>query len=187
MTNYEPLKKDGSNHALVLAYLIQDKEKKQTLFNLLSYIFPFFKELEIRKVFENYIQLWMKEKYDKEAWIPSFLLSDGTIHVLAIIIALFFDDSKIVFIEEPDRYLHPYLISALVELMKDASRNKQIFITTHNPEVLRHIDKEDILLVSRDKNGFSKISRPANKKKIKTFLKNDLGMAELFIDNILEI
>jgi len=187
MTNYEPLKKDGSNLILVLAYLLKDEEKKRTLFNLMTYVFPFFKELEIREVFENYIQLWMKEKYHKEAWIPSFLISDGTINIIAFLIALFFDDSKIVFIEEPDRYLHPYLISALVELLKEASEKKQIIITTHNPEILRYVDKKDILLVSRGDDGFSKISRPANKKIIQIFLTDELGMPELFIDNLLEM
>jgi predicted ATPase len=188
ITDPESLNHEGNNLTLVLYYLLQDTEKKRTLFNLLSYVFPFFKELEIEKIGDNHIQFWMKEKYHKEASIPSFLLSDGTMDIIAIIIVLFLDDSKIVFIEEPDRNLHPYLVSALVELIKDASRNKQIFITTHNPEVLRHVDKEDILLVSRNNDdGFSTITRPTDQEVIKAFLCDELGMPELFIDNLLEM
>ena len=66
--------------------------------------------------------------------------------LIALIIVLYFEDKHIVIIEEPDRYIHPHLISKVIEMMKDASRNKQIIITTHNPEVVKHTDIENILL-----------------------------------------
>ena len=69
--------------------------------------------------------------------------------------------------------------------MKDASKNKQIIVTTHNPEVVKHTDLDDLLLVTRDKDGFSEVYRPAQKKEIKTFLKNDLGIEELYVQNLL--
>jgi len=45
---------------------------------------------------------------------------------------------------------------------------------------------EDLLLVSRNKEGFSTISRPSKKKEVKIFLKNQMGLDELFIQNLLE-
>ena len=88
-------------------------------------------------------------------------------------------------IEEPERNIHPYLISKVVNMMKDASQRKQIIVTTHNPEFVRHAGLENILLVSRGEDGFSIITRPADKEEVKTFLKNDIGIDELYIQNLL--
>ena len=73
-----------------------------------------------------------------------------------------------------------------MDMMKDASRNKQIIVTTHSPEVVKHAGLENILLISRDKDGFSTISRPSKKKEVKVFLKNQLGLDELYVQNVLE-
>lgn len=55
-------------------------------------------------------------------------------------------------------------------MLKDAARTKQIIVTTHNPEMVKHADLEDILLISRDRSGFSQVIRPGTKKEIRTFL-----------------
>jgi len=77
------------------------------------------------------------------------------------------------------------LISRITAMMKDASRQKQIIVTTHNPEVVRHADIDDILLVSRSEDGFSTISRPADSEEVKMFLQNEMGLEELFVGNLL--
>lgn len=71
--------------------------------------------------------------------------------------------------------------------MKDASREKQIIVTTHNPEIVKHADLKDILLISRNKEGFSTISKPGEKEDVKTFLKNEIGVEELYVQNLLEM
>ena len=71
--------------------------------------------------------------------------------------------------------------------MEDASESKQIIVTTHNPEMVRYAKKEDILLISRDEEGFSTIGKPSEKKEVKIFLENGLRMEELYVDSFLEI
>jgi predicted ATPase len=70
-------------------------------------------------------------------------------------------------------------------MMKDASQGKQIIVTTHNPEVVRHADIGDVLLVSRNGEGFSTISRPSENKDVQVFLQNEMGLEELFVENLL--
>ncbi|NTV00608.1 MAG: AAA family ATPase, partial [Methanoregulaceae archaeon] len=84
-----------------------------------------------------------------------------------------------------ERNIHPYLISRLVEMLKDASRTKQVIVTTHNPEMVKHVHLDDILLILRDTDGFSQIIRPGTKKEIRTFLEHEIGIEELFIQNLL--
>ena len=37
------------------------------------------------------------------------------------------------------------------------------------------------------KNGFSQITRPADKTMVKRFLENDIGINELYVDDLLEV
>jgi hypothetical protein len=70
--------------------------------------------------------------------------------------------------------------------MKDATKNKQIILTTQNPEMVKYSELSDILLVTRNKDGFSSISRPVEKIEVKTFLENEIGIDELYEQNLLE-
>ncbi len=106
--------------------------------------------------------LKLKEIYSKNKFLPASMVSDGTINILALIIALYFEKRPVTIIEEPERNIHPFLISKLVEMLKDASSSKQVIVTTHNPEMVKQVDLEDILLISRDSDGFSRLSRPCN-------------------------
>ena len=72
-------------------------------------------------------------------------------------------------------------------MMRDASQQKQIIVTTHNPEVVKYSGLENILLVSRDREGFSTISRPNKKDEVKTFLENEIGIEELYVQNLLGV
>ena len=123
----------------------------------------------------------------KNKYLPASLISDGTINLTALIIALYFEKKQICIVEEPERNIHPYLISKVIDMMKDASQNKQIIISTHNPEIVKYAGLENILLVSRDKDGFSTITRPVEKDEIKIFLENEMGIEELYVQNLLEI
>ena len=103
----------------------------------------------------------------------------------ALIVALYFEEKILVILEEPEKNIHPYLIGSVVEMMKDAAGKKQIFVTTHNPEIVKRVDIESILLISRNREGFSTISKPAEREEVKTFLENEIGIEDLYIQNLL--
>jgi len=181
------LEGDGRNLAIVLRNIIKDKEKKRKLFNLLRYILSFIDDLKVKTLHDRSLFVNLREIYSKEKFFPAYLISDGTINITALIIALYFEEKNFIIIEEPERNVHPYLISKVIEMMKDVSKEKQIIITTHNPEIVKHAKPEDIFLISRDKEGFSKICRPAEKTEIKIFLQNEMGIDELYVQNLLEL
>ncbi len=180
------LAESGENLALVLKTILADREKSRKFHNLLGYVLPYAREVGVEPYLGTSLLLKLREEYHDESLLAN-LLSDGTVDVVALIVALFFEDKDVVIIEEPERNIHPHLISGLMTLMKDAARNKQIIITTHSPEVVRHAGVENLLLISRDKEGFSTVTRPAEKEQVKIFLKNDLGLDELFVQNALSI
>ncbi len=59
----------------------------------------------------------LREIYSENQYLPAPFLSDGTICITALIIAVYFDRKPLLMIEEPERNIHPYLISRLVNMM----------------------------------------------------------------------
>ncbi len=186
VTGKSELESDGNNLSLVLKKIVEDDDQKRKFSNLLKDVLPFVDDLGTEKFADKFLLFKLKEKYFEDIYFPASFISDGTVNISALLIALYFDDKALTIIEEPERNIHPYLISKVMDMMKDASKSKQIIVTTHSPEVVKHADLKDILLVSRDKDGFSTISRPSEKKEVKIFLKNELGLDELYIQNLLE-
>ncbi|HON82129.1 MAG TPA: AAA family ATPase [Methanoregulaceae archaeon] len=179
------LEKDGGNLAIVIKNILEDPHKKTEFLRLIREMLPFIEEVAIEKFMDMSLFLKLKETYSSGKYIPASMISDGTINILALIIALYFEKRPVTVIEEPERNIHPFLISQLVEMLKDAARTKQIIVTTHNPEMVKHADLEDILLISRDRSGFSQVIRPGTKKEIRTFLEHEIGIEDLFIQNLL--
>jgi predicted ATPase len=98
---------------------------------------------------------------------------------------LYFEDNPFIIIEEPVIYIHPFLVGRIISMMQESSGSKQVMVTTHSTEVVKHASPMDLLLVSRDPDGFSVVSRPADKEEVRTFLENEIGIEELFIQNLL--
>ena len=82
-------------------------------------------------------------------------MSDGTLRVLGILVALFQGDDDaqkgvtLVGIEEPETALHPGAVVVLLDGLRDAANKTQVIITTHSPELLddKHLDVNSILAV----------------------------------------
>lgn len=185
ITGKAEFEEDGSNLSIVLKNILENKNKSRKLFNIISDLLPFVTELKIQKFADKSLLFKLKEEYFHKQYLPASLISDGTINITALVVALFFEKNQLTIIEEPERNIHPYLIHKVVNMMKEASQKKQIIVTTHNPEMVKHAGLKNILLISRDKYGFSTISRPADKKEVKIFLKNEIGIDRLYVKNLL--
>jgi predicted ATPase len=184
ITGRAELETDGSNLAIVINNIIKNTYKRAKFYNLLSDLLPFVQGFRIQNIADN-ILFAVRESYTGGQSFPAFLLSDGTINLTSLIICLFFEEKSLKIIEEPERNIHPHLISRVMDLMKEESNNSQIITTTHNPEVVRHAELSDILLVSRKRDGFSTIDRPIDKERVKSFLKEEMGIDELYVQNLL--
>jgi predicted ATPase len=179
------LEENGENIAIVLKRILAEDNQKRKFLNLLTYLLPFVEKIDVESLLDKYLQIVIKEKYTSNKLIPGFLLSDGTIFLLAIIIAMYFEDKPIFLFEEPERRIHPYLISKVIDMMKDASATKQIILSTHNPEIVKYAGLENINFISRDPDGFSVIIKAHERDEIKTFLENEIGIEELYVQNLL--
>lgn len=85
-------------------------------------------------------------------------MSDGTLHALAVLVALFQDRDthrvRLVGIEEPETALHPAAARVLRDAILEASEHTQVIITSHSAELLddRSIDATMLRAVASKSN-----------------------------------
>ena len=164
---------------------MKNKRNKETLINYLKDCLPFVESVSAKTNNDKSVTYSVTENYTNSMFRANFL-SDGTVNIIAIIIALYFENNPTVILEEPERNLHPQLMSKVIDMAEESSKKQQIIITTHTPELIKYADINSLFLVQRDKCGFSKIIKPANSERVKIFLENEMGIDELFSSGLLE-
>ena len=180
------LEHDGSNLAIILKNINEIDESRRKFSNLIKELLPVIENMNTENFADKSILFNIQENYFKDRQLPSSLISDGTVNIIALIIALYFQGNNITILEEPERNIHPSLIVKIVNMMDDASDMNQIILTTHNPEMVKYAKIDHIYMVTRDNEGFSHIAKPSNSDSVKQFLKNDMEIKELYIQNLLD-
>ena len=182
------LETDGGNLAVVLRNLLGDEDAKRDVRNLCRYNLSFIKSFEVEQVADRFLSITLRETFAEDKDLPAFLISDGTANIMALVVALYFQEQKrFAIFEEPGKSIHPHLLSRVMAMCKEVSEFKQILATTHNPEAVKHAGLENILLVNRDKAGYSRVTKPADSEHVRIFLENNLGIEDLFADNLLGV
>jgi predicted ATPase len=85
-------------------------------------------------------------------------ISDGTIHSLALLVALYDPRAIMLVLEEPENSVHTWILRTLMQAAKEASKERQIIFTTHSRVVIDAIEPADIWVMWR-KNGESNLNR----------------------------
>jgi predicted ATPase len=81
-------------------------------------------------------------------------MSDGTLRALGVLVAIFQSTNgtrvPLVAIEEPEIALHPAAAGVLRDSLRDASRNTQLLVTSHSPDLLddSSFDPDTLLAVA---------------------------------------
>ncbi|MDD1679103.1 MAG: AAA family ATPase [Methanomicrobiales archaeon] len=186
ITGKSTLSSDGSNLSLALRRIVEDPARKRKMILLLTDLLPFVEEIQVEAIGDHTLITSLVETYTHTRAVPAPLLSDGTIQIIALVIALYFEDRSPLVIEEPGRNIHPALISKIIDMMKDVTtqQERQIIITTHNPEIVKYAGADQVILLQRDEQGNSILSRPRDHEEIRTFLET-MGIEELYVQNLL--
>ncbi len=187
ITGRNELEDSGSNLAIVLSRLLEDETQRKRFDRLVADFLPFVSGIGVDRIADRSLLFHMSETYAPEIELPASLLSAGTINIIAILIALHFESRSLVLIEEPGRSLHPRLMSRMMNHLVDASDARQVIITTHNPELVRHAPPQDLILMKRDERGFSSVVRPADREAVQTFVRNEIGIEDLFVQDLLGV
>ena len=112
-------------------------------------------------------------RYGKqEQKLPLWYESSGTQAAFALLKKILpaLEHGGIVTIDEMEADLHPDMITALLDLFIDPERNPhnaQIIFTCHAHEVLNDLQKDQVLLIEKDPDGFSQAWRLGDMKGIR--------------------
>jgi len=86
--------------------------------------------------------------------IPLQALSDGTLHVMGMLAALYGPEAPdVMFFEEPENEIHPRAIQVLAEEFEAASYHRQIVIATHSPYLVDCFRPEHLFIVEKVSGG----------------------------------
>ena len=96
-----------------------------------------------------------------DKWLTWKQLSDGTKRLFYIIHEVTYFERGIYLIEEPELGIHPDQLYKLMDFLKEQSKEKQIIITTHSPDVLNILgaDELDRIIVTKNDNEKGTIMR----------------------------
>jgi predicted ATPase len=150
------LKPMGENIASVIGHLERvAPDRLKSIKEYLQSVVPMVHDME-RKAIGPMETLEFRQEMAgaKHPW--KFLaqnMSDGTLRALGVMTALLQSNAEyaptLVGIEEPETALHPAASAALREMLVEASRDTQVLVTSHSPDLLddRGIDADSILSV----------------------------------------
>jgi predicted ATPase len=148
------LRSDGSNLASFLYYL---REKEEVSYSLIrrtvQRVAPFFDDFRLQplRLKPDDIKLEWKHK-NSDQYFDASSLSDGTLRFIALT-TLFLQGKdhlpSVVLVDEPELGLHPYAITMLASLIRQASKDTQVIVSTQSSLLLDHFDPDDVLVANR--------------------------------------
>jgi predicted ATPase len=138
----------------------------QRIIDHIRMAFPQFGDfvLEPSALNANYILLnWREAKRPAYPFGPH-QLSDGTLRFMALA-ALFLQPKEklppVIVIDEPELGLHPYAIVVLASMIRTASANCQVILSTQSTRLVDEFDVGEIVVVNRDEqSGATRCHRP---------------------------
>ena len=178
------LERDGSNLAQVLLSLRTERPKIfAEIEEMLKLAIPGVEELLTPLTEEGETFVAVREKGFEHPF-DYYQLSDGTLRLLAHITALNLD-AELVCFEEPENFVHPYLLRLLVEVLKKGG--KQVILSTHSPYFLDFVEPEDLIIVEK-KRGETKVRRiedEEEKNRVRKLLEDGIPLGEVYYSGAL--
>jgi predicted ATPase len=183
------LKPDGSNVTSVLKEIERQSDRDlERISDILATIVPNTKQVEVKKHGKNlsleFTQEWGEKKRLK---FEGFSMSDGTLRAIGLLAAVFQRPvPSLIAIEEPEATIHPGALESVLDLLRHASRQMQVVVTTHSPELLdaKWITDRHLRIVEWIE-GATRVA-PVSESTRKALHDHLMGAGELLRSNALE-
>ena len=141
---------------------------------------------------ENKFKLKLRDRYSN-LLIPASDISDGTLRILAFLVALYQENTpSIICFEELENGVHPWLLHKMMELLKIVStegitgKPVQVLITTHSPLLLNYVESHQVRAVELDREGKTQVHNlPTDSIQFQKALEAyDGALGELWFTNV---
>ncbi|MDQ1924226.1 AAA family ATPase [Massilia pseudoviolaceinigra] len=181
------LRPDGANLAAFL-YRVQQQfpDHFRRIADTVRLVAPFFAEFQLRPnpLDPNSIQLEWHEKGSDFPFL-GHQLSDGTLRFICLASVLLQPDELMpatILFDEPELGLHPYAIELLASLMRQASSQHQLIVSSQSVELLNHFDPGHVIVVDRedDQSTFKRLDAAKLKDWLDEYTLGDLWKRNVF-------
>jgi len=116
--------------------------------------------------------------------VPSWMVSDGTLRLLALTLLAYIPDlSGIYLIEEPENGIHPRAIEVAFQSLSSVY-GAQILLATHSPVILDIADPSHVLCFARDGEGATDIVRGSEHPALRHW-RGETNLGVLFAGGVL--
>ena len=152
------LRHDGANLAAFLYFLHHKHEDSYDLIRrTVRLVAPFFDDFLLRPQALNEDKIRIEWQHaGSDAYFDASSLSDGTLRFLVLTTLLLQPASlrpSVILLDEPELGLHPYAVTMLAALVKQASVETQVVLATQSTRLLDHFRPEDVLVADRVDGG----------------------------------
>jgi predicted ATPase len=180
---------DGSNLPYVVRAL---SERDPVLFDqwvkLVATAVEGLESVSVRQREEDrYLVLEATFRGQHSAPVPSWLLSDGTLRLMALTLVNYAateDALDTYLIEEPENGLHPLAIQVVNEALSNPPANAQVLCATHSPIVLAQTDLEQALVFRRASQGYAIVRRATEIPELRDW-GGRVNLSDLFVTGVL--
>lgn len=157
------LRRDGANAASVLEEIKRRMPRDiPRIEQFLSTIVPGIGSVSTtrhgQKLTLDFTQKWDETKHLN---FEAFNMSDGTLRAFGLLLAIFQREKpSLIVIEEPESSIHPAAAGAVLDLLRHATKEMQVVVSTHSPEILdaKWIEDQHLRVVNWQK-GVTSVSR----------------------------
>jgi len=161
------LYENSNNLGLILNKIATQPAIKKKLIEKMQLLYPRFDDYGVN-IEGGSVQVYFAEG---DFTVPATRLSDGTLRYLSLLTILLNPTKpSLVCIEEPELGLHTDILPTVAELLKEASEEVQIVVTTHSDVIVDALSgtPEDVI-VCENKQGFTTMNR-LNSEDLKDWL-----------------
>jgi predicted ATPase len=176
-------KTDGSN----LPWVINDLKKNEIQFQKwISHIqtaLPDIVDIETVER-EDDRHRYLRILYNNQMRIPSWLISDGTLRLLALTLPAYLPDfSGVYLIEEPENGIHPKAVETVYQSLSSVY-NAQIMLASHSPVVLSLVKQREVLCFAKTLEGITDIVNGSEHPALRNW-KGETNLSVLYASGIL--
>ncbi|CCI15114.1 conserved hypothetical protein [Microcystis aeruginosa PCC 9806] len=181
----------GDNLGNVVQFMEREHSKKfQNILNSISRKIPGIEKISTEKSPDNRLLLKFNDRGFQDPFYVQ-QMSDGTLKVFAYLLLL--EDPSpppFICIEEPENGLYHKLLETLAqEFRKHATGQRgrsQIFITTHQPYFVDALQPEEVWILEKGDDGFSRIKQASDNPLIKNLVSEGLPLGSLWYSDYLD-
>ncbi len=175
---------DGSNLPWVIAELRkQDERRFQYWLDHLRTSLPDIADIRTVERPEDRFR-YLVIQYASGATVPSWLVSDGTLRLLALTLpAYLIGFTGIYLIEEPENGIHPTAMETIYQSLSSVY-DAQMLLATHSPVILGLVKPREVLCFTKTADGTAAIVRGNEHPALRDW-KGSISLSTLFASGVL--